>query len=295
MARALWLPAAFDTFGVNYRTVSGWETRGENVFNPIGVMNHHTADSTPTSSALNLILQGRPDLPGPLAQIYLDWDGVAYIVASGEANHAGMGVNVVRQRALANLAPKGDAAAIYGGGSDDYGGNDYWIGIEVQHPGDSTPHPQAQLDTLIKVNAAICAHQGWSHNRCIHHREHTSRKIDMSWRGDLRGLVRQAMEMNNMADNPTFKGAQDIGAQVGVDTDLLVAWQRALDAGVATVNTNPDDISTAEQTMAYLDRYTSKVVGPLVAKLNARIDELEAAQGGGTVGGLKRGDTVKLT
>jgi hypothetical protein len=275
--------------------VSGWETRGENVFNPIGVMNHHTADSSPTSSALNLILQGRPDLPGPLAQIYLDWDGVAYIVASGEANHAGMGVNVVRQRALANLAPKGDAAAIYGGGSDDYGGNDYWIGIEVQHPGDSTPYPEAVIDTLIKVNAAICLHQGWSHNRCIHHREHTSRKVDMSWRGDLRGLTKQAME--DQVSNPVFQGAQDIGQNVGVDTSLAAAWQRAVDAGVATVNTNPDDITTAEQTMAYLDRYTSKVVGPLVAKLNARIDELEkqVAAVPTTSSGLKRGDTVKLT
>jgi hypothetical protein len=295
MARALWLPAALDAFGVNYRTVSGWETRGEDVFNPIGVMNHHTADSSPTSSALNLILQGRSDLPGPLAQIYLDWDGVAYIVASGEANHAGMGVNVVRQRALANLAPKGDAAAIYGGGSDDYGGNDYWIGIEVQHPGDSSPYPEAVIDTLIKVNAAICAHQGWSHNRCIHHREHTSRKVDMSWRGDLRGLTKQAME--DQVSNPVFQGAQDIGQNVGVDTSLAAAWQRAFDAGVATVNTNPDDITTAEQTMAYLDRYTSKVVGPLVAKLNARIDELEkqVAAVPTTSSGLKRGDTVKLT
>lgn len=85
------------------------------------------------------------------------------------------------------------------------------------------------------------------------------------------------LEEEEAMTSPTFKNAQDIGAQAGVDPALKAAWDRAVVAGVATVHTNPDDITTAEQTMAYLDRYHNNVV----AKLEARIAKLEAGGGSG--------------
>lgn len=289
MPRAVWMADALKDFGVPFKTVAGWETRGESVFDPVGVMNHHTADTSPTSSLLSMILSGRPDLPGPLANVYTEWDGTIYLVAAGEANHAGGGRIEVRDRALRELAPLGDAADHYPR-SDNYVGNDYWIGNEVQHPGDNTPYPEAVIEAVVSFNAAICAFQGWSANRCIHHREHTYRKADMSWRGDLRGLVRKRMEQG-MTTSPTFRRALDIGAEPGIDAGLKPAWDRALAAGVANEHTIPDDISTAEQTITYLDRYHQKVVAPLVARLEARIAELEAAPPGS---GIQRGDSVKL-
>ena len=39
----------------------------------------------------------------------------------------------------------------------------------------------------------MCKWQGWDHNRIIHHREHTSRKVDMSYTGPLREYVQKMM------------------------------------------------------------------------------------------------------
>jgi hypothetical protein len=83
------------------------------------------------------------------------------------------------------------------------------------------------------------------------------------------------LEEEEAMTSPTFKNAKDIGAQAGVDPALKAAWDRAVAAGVATIHTDPDDISTAEQTIAYLDRYHNNVV----AKLEARIAKLESSHG----------------
>lgn len=91
--------------------------------------------------------------------------------------------------------------------------------------------------------------------------------------------------------SPTFKGAQDIGAQPGVDPQLKAAWDRAKAAKVVTDHTIPDDISTAEQTIAYIDRYHTNVVMPRFAVLEARVAALEARAPGG---GIQRGDAVTL-
>ena len=49
------------------------------------------------------------------------------------------------------------------------------------------------MKALVKLCAAMCAWQGWDHNRIIHHREHTSRKYDMSYTGPLRDYVKKAI------------------------------------------------------------------------------------------------------
>jgi hypothetical protein len=41
--------------------------------------------------SLGIITNGRPDLPGPLAQLCLGRDGTMYVVAAGRCNHAGTG------------------------------------------------------------------------------------------------------------------------------------------------------------------------------------------------------------
>ena len=41
--------------------------------------------------SLDTLIQGRSDLPGPLAQLGLGRDGTYYVIAAGKCNHAGAG------------------------------------------------------------------------------------------------------------------------------------------------------------------------------------------------------------
>lgn len=74
-------------------TVPGWETRGNSSFNPAVVVCHWTAGPRATTkrASLNVVVNGRPGLAGPLSQVYLDRAGIPVIVAAGRANHAGPG------------------------------------------------------------------------------------------------------------------------------------------------------------------------------------------------------------
>lgn len=79
--------------GLMVETVPGWGTRGSASFAPAGVTCHWTAGPRGTTKrpSLNIVTYGRPGLPGPLCNVYLDRAGVAVIVAAGRANHAGAG------------------------------------------------------------------------------------------------------------------------------------------------------------------------------------------------------------
>jgi hypothetical protein len=192
---ALWLPEALRAGGVDTRTVSGWEQRGARSkrtgqlydFDPVGILNHHDAinEGVRAERVLRIMVDGRSDLPGPLCNLWLDDDGACFVVAAGNANHAGRGSSRVLERVRQDKAPQGDARALRL--VDDVVGNSYFIGIEVN---DSDGQLDAvQVEALVRINTAICRHQQWSANRCVHHREWTARKPDMAWRGDLRRMV----------------------------------------------------------------------------------------------------------
>lgn len=153
-------------------------------FSPVGVIVHHTATAGP---ALAVCQKGRADLPGPLCHINLTRNGLAHVVSDGRANHAGKGSGEVLARVRSDMAPRGDAAKV--GLADDTDGNRWFYGIEVDNDGRGQLYPAVQLEALAEVCAALCRHHGWTANRVIHHREWTRRKVDMSYRGDLRGAV----------------------------------------------------------------------------------------------------------
>ena len=88
------IPAALRKRGLKVEVVPGWETRGSSIFDPKGVGAHwiggvRNATGRP---GLSTVVNGRPDLPGPLCNVYLDRNGVAVVVAAGRANHFGYGV-----------------------------------------------------------------------------------------------------------------------------------------------------------------------------------------------------------
>lgn len=159
--RADWLPAVLRSAGLTVRTVSGWETRGNDswplYFKPQGVVWHHTATGPGLSTAalLSLIIHGRSDLPGPLAQLVLERDGTFYVVASGKANHAGRGE--------------------WMGLKSNY----QVIGIEPANNGTGEPWPQVQLDAYQRGTRAIIDHLEVSEAWVCGHKEWApTRKID---------------------------------------------------------------------------------------------------------------------
>lgn len=152
MGRALWLPEQLERWGVPFIEVPDWQTRGVDRFNPQGVVLHHDAlrSSTSALSALSLMIRGRPDLPGPLCQLWIDddhdltqfrGDPVVFIVASGRANHAGPG------------------------GWFGLSGNSSVLGIEARNTGRGEPWSPLMLAVYWRTVAAVLErigrHAGW--------------------------------------------------------------------------------------------------------------------------------------
>jgi hypothetical protein len=180
--------------GVNVKAADGWEKRGRPGFQPKGIMLHHTAGprggDAPT---LALCISGRPDLSGPLCHIVLGRSGTAHLIAANVANHAGPGAAEVLDRVVRDEPVTGNANVnCY---KDSQSGNAFFYGIEVENAGvQGDPYPQAQIDALVDICAALCSAHGWTSNRIVHHRQWTARKIDMSYRGDIPGLVAQKLD-----------------------------------------------------------------------------------------------------
>ena len=173
---------------------------------PLAHVNHHFV--IPMSSAFENgaqnVTYGDGTLSGPKCNWYGGIDPRTgnrrlRFIAVGPANHAGMGRSEVRARVTSDVAPLGWVSTSYSPVSDNWGsGNITYAGTEWHHPGDSTPWPDALMDLVTALNAALCTKARWSPNRCFMHAEHSARKIDMSYhttRGgfDLRTAVARRM------------------------------------------------------------------------------------------------------
>jgi hypothetical protein len=179
--------------GVRVKPAAGWQGRGKPGFTPEGILLHHTAGPKKGDApSLKVCIEGRPDLSGPLCHIVLARSGEAHLIAAKKANHAGSGALQVLERVRADKAIEGDAKK--NGWKDEGSGNAYFYGIEVENSGmPEDAYPEAQVDALVKICAALCRAHGWSANRVVHHRQWTARKVDMSYKGDLVGAVREVM------------------------------------------------------------------------------------------------------
>jgi hypothetical protein len=160
-----WLADVLRQGGCNVTELAGWETRGRRgAFGPVkGVLCHHTAGPyTGNAPSLNLIVNGRPDLAGPLSHLHLARDGTFTVVAAGRCNHAGLGTW------------QGVTA-----------GNTSFIGIEAENAGNgSDPWPDVQMEAYAKGCAAILKHIGAAPIMCVGHKEYAlppGRKIDPSF------------------------------------------------------------------------------------------------------------------
>jgi len=146
-----WLPKVLEDAKLKFALVDGWENRGRgDVGNTLGVICHHTVGPrNGNMPSLDVLMRGRPDLSGPLAQLGLGRDGTFYVIAAGRCNHAGTG------------SWKGVDA-----------GNLHFIGIEAEHTGNPMdPWPAVQMDAYQRGAAAILKHANRAFDDCIGHKE----------------------------------------------------------------------------------------------------------------------------
>ncbi|MEX3609781.1 N-acetylmuramoyl-L-alanine amidase [Rothia sp. LK2588] len=148
----------------------GWKNRtydSNGMAGNVGVLWHHTATasvSTMTSGAptLSMCMNGRSDLPGPLANIVFGRGGEIYIVAAGQANHAGRGSI---------------------DGTYENMGNYYLIGIEMESAGTYDDWTEAQRRVAPYLGAALDeAYSGGGIYYQVGHKEYSYEgKIDPAY------------------------------------------------------------------------------------------------------------------
>jgi hypothetical protein len=121
-------------------------------------MVHHTATGTNWSKErlTRLLVEGRPDLRGPLCHLQLERDGTYIVIAAGKANHAGAG-------SWGNITA----------------GNTNFIGIECANDGIGEKWPQAQVEALGVGTAALLRVMQATPGMVVGHKEWApKRKID---------------------------------------------------------------------------------------------------------------------
>lgn len=131
-------PDILRAHGLKVRVVPGWKKRGRpGSFNPVGVLCHHTATRKTSAfrDVLRLLVRGRSDLPGPLAQFGLTRNGTVWLIAAGRCNHAG------KARSSGTVAA-GD-------------GNTLYIGIEAFNDGRGEPWNQVQYNAYVLLAAVL--------------------------------------------------------------------------------------------------------------------------------------------
>ncbi|HKG15557.1 MAG TPA: N-acetylmuramoyl-L-alanine amidase [Pyrinomonadaceae bacterium] len=179
-----WLAEVLTRAGQKISEIDGWQSRGRSDMGRVfGVICHHTAGRREENMpSLKVILNGRPGINGPLANLGLARDGTWIIIAAGRANHAGKG----RFRGIVN-------------------GNSNFIGIEAENTGlaNDRPWPSVQMEAYHRGVAAMLTHVRQSPEFCIGHREWApGRKPDPEFGGTLnmdRFRERVAAFMNGAA------------------------------------------------------------------------------------------------
>lgn len=171
--------ASLRDYGCKVHEWAGWRTRGRPYrFAPYGQAWHHDAfyESYGDLEAAGFMVKGRSDLPGPIANGAIGNYGTVFLVAYGNANHAGRNRASVLKRLQAGLAPLGWARdQPYE--ADTVVGNTYLWGWECRNAGTGRD-PWDQLDVMVRAGAAMADACGWNANQNAGHGELTTRKID---------------------------------------------------------------------------------------------------------------------
>ena len=240
-------------------------------WHPEGVMHHHTASGRNVldnpgaqEATVSLLRRGRPGLPGPLCHLEPSMAGGTgqariWLVGWGNVNHAGLGSSRVLDQV--------QHARFDGpGGDGDTDGNPWFWGLEYLHPGDRTAWPDPLLEAGHRAACAIGEFTGWAKSswpgRNVEHREWTRRKVDRSWRGNLRRAVLTVIE----------RGADVALTDADVDRIAAAVW-RGLKIGSV-------DQATPSARLVHVVRQVDAQAAELAA-VKTELAALRAAQDGG--------------
>ena len=161
--------------GVRVVEHGSWRTHNRNhkgAWGPVhGVMIHHTGPYSTEAGMVDLCRTGYTSLPGPLCHGVIDRSGTVHLVGYGRANHAGSGDDDVLKAAIADKNLPADNEA-------NTDGNPHFYGFECINTGGGQNWPEAQLDAMHKVSAALCRAHGWSAKSVIAHKEWQPGKPD---------------------------------------------------------------------------------------------------------------------
>ncbi|GGV26656.1 peptidoglycan-binding protein [Streptomyces spectabilis] len=162
--------------GTPTRQHPDWRSHNRNHKGPWGpvhgVMLHHTAGT----DSLSACRHGLPGLPGPLCLGLIAKDGTVHLLGYGRTNHAGNGSAAALAAVRAEQPPPARP------GPDAVDGNARFYGFEIENLGNGRdPYPDAQLDAVERLSAALCRAHGWTGASVVGHKEWTRRKIDPSF------------------------------------------------------------------------------------------------------------------
>lgn len=151
MAKQTWLADVLRAAGLTVHEEPGWKTRDVNdgtTFSPRGIIIHETRGSRTSTDAgeINVLVNGREGLSGPIAQLYLSRSGEWWTIAAGKCHHV-----------------KAGWAGPFKGL-----GNTNLLGVEAQHA-DGEPWTDVQYRSYVRGVAAIQDYTGW---RIAGHKEH---------------------------------------------------------------------------------------------------------------------------
>ena len=139
-----WLGDVLRDAGLTVVETSGWQERSADSGEPprpVGVLEHHTAtwasEDDPAPS-VQLCVDGRPDLDGPLCHGLIGFDGTVHLISAGRANHAG-------EAKMSGPNPSGD-------------GNVLYVGFEWDYQGVEQAPSTEQYDAAVRATEAVLNH-----------------------------------------------------------------------------------------------------------------------------------------
>lgn len=225
-----WLADDLRKEGCKVREYPGWRTRGRpastGAFAPYGVLWHHTGSRSSYSNpapTLRMCVQGRSDLPGPLCQVVIGYDGTCHVIAAGRANHAGR---------CSGFGPfsTGDA-------------NWQLVGFEIDYDGTQPMSPQ-QKDAATRASAACLRRFG---HGSLYAARHAETSITGKWDTggvtgtQLRLMIRRYMDSGTPPKPPTPNPEDDMALSKEDKEWINQAIDKGVKKYVGDVVTVPKD------------------------------------------------------
>lgn len=173
-----------DLWQVPFKEIPGWRTRGRDTptgkpFGPVyGAVQHHTGDDAADLKDLQVCIDGRAGLPGPLVQFGANDNGVIDLISIHRSNHAGGGDPAVLSAVINESYGKYPPPTHFHEGSPGQAdGNDCFYGCEAYYSGSHRMTP-VQYKSVVMLWAAIFDFHKWTGKSLIGHKEWSNWKPD---------------------------------------------------------------------------------------------------------------------